>query len=116
MINNRPPMVRLIAGGYLGQAFGLTQTTATHGALTGTFTVIAVPMYVGLFGGRVSPTTWISAAMAMAGVGLLTTDGTMPNMGDAWCIVSAMVFGLHKFRSEAITRENPEGTKARKLS
>jgi len=115
----RDPQVRAAAmelglyltGGYIGQAFGLTQTTATHGALTGTFTVIAVPMYVGLSGGKVSLTTWLSAMVAIFGVGLLTTDGSVPNVGDAWCILSALIFGLHKFRSESVTREMPDKTK-----
>ena len=35
---------------------------------------------------------------------LLTTgDGTPPNLGDACCVASAILFGVHKFRSESIT-------------
>eukprot|EP00873_Tetraselmis_striata_P038646 jgi/Tetstr1/458910/TSEL_000376.t1 len=100
-----------LTGGYVGQAYGLTQTSATHGALTGTFTVIAVPMFVGLSGTKVSKSTWFSAMLAIMGVALLTTDNTTPNIGDLWCVMSACVFGLHKFRSELITRSMPDKTK-----
>ena len=37
------------AGGYTAQAIGLEYTTASRGAFTGTFTVLAVPMLVRLF-------------------------------------------------------------------
>ena len=39
-----------------------------------------------------------------AGVGLLTSGGTGFNKGDALCILSAAIFGLHKFRTESITQ------------
>ena len=37
------------------------------------------------------------------GVGLLTSGGSGFNKGDAMCILSAGIFGLHKFRTESIT-------------
>ena len=36
-------------------------------------------------------------------MGLLTTSGAEPNLGDAACIASAALFGVHKWRSEAAT-------------
>lgn len=36
-------------------------------------------------------------------MGLLTTSGVDPNIGDALCIGSATLFGVHKWRSEAVT-------------
>ena len=38
-----------------------------------------------------------------AGVSLLTTSGGAPNWGDAICVLSAVLFGVHKWRSESIT-------------
>lgn len=38
-----------------------------------------------------------------AGVSLLTTSGGDPNLGDAICVLSAVLFGVHKWRSETIT-------------
>lgn len=37
------------------------------------------------------------------GVGLLTTGGTGFTSGDALCIASAVLFGVHKFRTETVT-------------
>lgn len=92
-------------GGYTAQALGLFSTTAARGAFTGTFMVIAVPILVGLSGRHISKSTWLAAVGAMIGVGLLTTDGAAPNVGDLWCIISAVLFGVHKWRSEVITAE-----------
>ncbi|GMH33025.1 hypothetical protein BSKO_00859 [Bryopsis sp. KO-2023] len=98
-------------GGYTAQAIGLFSTTAARGAFTGTFTVLAVPILVGLSGRRVPPTTWIAAMIAIGGVGLLTTSGTEANVGDLWCILSAILFGVHKWRSEGTTAKFPDQTK-----
>ena len=55
------------AGGYTLQAIGLEYTTASRGAFTGTFTVLAVPILVGLSGRKVAWTTWAAAAVALTG-------------------------------------------------
>jgi hypothetical protein len=49
------------------QALGLENTTAARGAFTGTFTVLAVPILVGLSGRRVPWSTWAAAAAALTG-------------------------------------------------
>ncbi|KAK9806318.1 hypothetical protein WJX72_010202 [[Myrmecia] bisecta] len=97
-------------GGYTAQALGLVYTTASRGAFTGTFTVLAVPILVGLSGRKVALTTWIAGVVALAGVGLLTTDGAEANVGDALCILSAVLFGVHKWRSEIATHKFPNNT------
>ena len=42
---------------------------------------------------------------ALAGVSLLTSGGGEggANAGDLWCIASALVFGMHKYRTEDVT-------------
>ena len=40
---------------------------------------------------------------AAAGVALLTTGGSGFSGGDALCIASAVLFGVHKFRTETVT-------------
>ncbi|CAL5228166.1 g11247 [Coccomyxa viridis] len=97
-------------GGYTAQAIGLEYTTASRGAFTGTFTVLAVPLLVGLSGRKVPWTTWAAAAVALTGVGLLTTSGVDPNIGDALCIGSATLFGVHKWRSETVTAQFKDNT------
>lgn len=91
--------------GYQAQAVGLAQTTAAHGAFYGIFTVLAVPLLVGLSGRTVPAATWGSGVLALAGVSLLTSGGGEggANAGDLWCIASALVFGMHKYRTEDVT-------------
>eukprot|EP01023_Acetabularia_acetabulum_P024822 TRINITY_DN2388_c0_g1_i3.p1 TRINITY_DN2388_c0_g1~~TRINITY_DN2388_c0_g1_i3.p1 ORF type:complete len:415 (-),score=76.07 TRINITY_DN2388_c0_g1_i3:3178-4422(-) len=97
-------------GGYQAQAYGLAATTAARGAFTGTFTVLAVPILVGLSGRKIPLSTWGAAVVAIFGVGLLTTSGGDFSVGDAWCIASAILFGVHKFRTETITARFKEET------
>eukprot|EP00892_Ulva_mutabilis_P003883 jgi/Ulvmu1/1867/UM012_0023.1 len=99
-----------LTAGYTCQAIGLSMTSASHGAFTGTFTVVAVPLLVGLSGRKIANRTWFSAAAAMLGVSLLTTAEGAPNLGDAVCVASAILFGVHKWRSECITTGVPDTT------
>lgn len=78
-------------------------TSASHGALTGTFTVLIVPMLVGLTGRKVPPVIWASAVVAIGGMALLTSGDGNLNYGDALCVLSAFLFGVHKFRTESVT-------------
>eukprot|EP00897_Mesotaenium_endlicherianum_P000472 jgi/Mesen1/10425/ME000082S09926 len=87
--------------GYLAQAVGLLSTDAGRASFISTFTVIEVPIIAGLFGARIPRLTWISAAAAVCGVGLLeTSGGTTSWVGDAWTFGSALLFGVHMLRSE----------------
>lgn len=88
--------------GYTFQAIGLSMTTASHGAFTGACTVLTVPVLIGLSGTQVGRSVWLSAAAALFGISLLTGDGGQPNLGDLACVVSAILFGVHTWRVEAI--------------
>jgi drug/metabolite transporter (DMT)-like permease len=65
--------------------------------------VLIVPLLVGLSGRRVATTTWVASVVALFGVGLLTTSDATPNVGDALCVLSAVLFGVQKWRSESAT-------------
>lgn len=41
---------------------------------------------------------------------MLTTAGGAPNYGDAVCVASAVLFGVHKWRSECVTTGIPDTT------
>ncbi len=59
--------------------------------------VLVVPLLAGATGkADVKPLTYVSALMALAGVGLLVEKGgvIMPNSGDVWSFVSAVFFGI----------------------
>ena len=91
--------------------------------------VLAVPILASFTGRKIPLATWGAGAVALfgepsdyplhwraallpacltssacAGVSLLTSGGTGFNKGDALCILSAFIFGLHKFRTESITQ------------
>ena len=92
-----------LAAGYACQAAGLAHSTAARGAFTGAFTIFTVPALSSLLGGRaIPPATWGLAALALAGVALLTSsDGPPPGPADALLVLSALLFGAHKWRCEA---------------
>lgn len=61
------PLGALLGAGFLIQAIGLETTSAAHGAVTGTFTVITVPFITGALGLRIPGIVWASAFTALAG-------------------------------------------------
>ena len=75
------------AAGYTAQSVGLAMTSASHGAFTGTFTVLAVPMLVGLSGRKIAGRTWAAAFAALIGV-LLPCQS-------AACQVTMHIFAAH---------------------
>lgn len=52
----------------------------------------------------------VDVVLPVAGVGLLTNDAAAPNMGDAFCVLSAVLFGVHKWRTESVTAEYSDST------
>lgn len=53
----------------------------------------------------------VKSACMHAGVGLLTTGGGGFTWGDALCIFSAVLFGVHKFRTETVTEQFKDETR-----
>jgi hypothetical protein len=51
-------------------------------------------MLAGLSGRGIKPLTWVSAAAAFVGVGLLEGGVTTPSPGDLWQLLSAFAFGV----------------------
>ena len=48
--------------------------------------------------------------VANSGVALLTTSDSAPNYGDGLCVLSAILFGFHKWRSESSTLRFKDNT------
>lgn len=90
---------------YLSQSVGLMTTDAGRVSFFTTFSVLTVPLIAGLTGKKVSVLTWFAAVAALFGVGLLETSGAPPSVGDAWSLLSAVVFGIHLFRTEFHSRD-----------
>ncbi|CAM6087654.1 unnamed protein product [Calypogeia fissa] len=90
----------LASAGYLTQCVSLLTSDAARVSFISTFTVIVVPLLAGLSGAKISKITWIAAATALVGVGILESNGTPFAIGDLWSFVSAVMFGVHILRTE----------------
>ncbi|KAG0576746.1 hypothetical protein KC19_5G104600 [Ceratodon purpureus] len=90
--------------GYLSQALGLMTTDAGRASFFTTFTVLTVPFIAGLTGKKIPLLTWCAAVAALFGVGLLETTGAPPSVGDAWSLLSSVIFGIHLIRTEHYSR------------
>jgi drug/metabolite transporter (DMT)-like permease len=87
--------------GYATQTVGLVYTTVSRSAFVTSLNVIFVPVLTALAGRRVGWLVWASAAAALAGAGLLSYDGSTPNVGDLWTLACAIVWAVYIFRLEA---------------
>jgi drug/metabolite transporter (DMT)-like permease len=89
-----------LGAGYITQAAGLRYTSVGHAAFISTMFVILVPLGAVLRGHRVAALVWAAAVVAAAGVTLLSFDGGAPNAGDAWCVLSAVIWAFYITRLE----------------
>jgi drug/metabolite transporter (DMT)-like permease len=89
-----------LGAGYITQAAGLRYTSVGHAAFISTMFVILVPLGAVLRGRRVAALVWAAAIVATAGVTLLSFDGGAPNAGDAWCVLSAVIWAFYITRLE----------------
>jgi drug/metabolite transporter (DMT)-like permease len=89
---------------YLTQTVGLQYTTASRSAFITTLYVVALPMLLGLLGQRLGWPIWLAAGLAVAGVGLLSYDGSPPNPGDLWTLGTALAYALYIWRLELFAR------------
>lgn len=97
---------------YLTQTIGLQSTSASRSAFITTLYVVLLPILLGILGHRLGWLVWLSAALAVGGIGLLSYDGTPPNWGDFWTLGTALSYAVyiwrmgfyaHRFSSLSIT-------------
>ncbi|RDI95332.1 EamA/RhaT family transporter [Meiothermus sp. QL-1] len=89
---------------YLTQTVGLQYTTASRSAFITTLYVVMLPLFLGLLGHRLRWTVWMAAGLAVLGVGLLSYDGSPPNLGDLWTLGTALCFTFYIWRMERHAR------------
>lgn len=87
----------------VAQVIGLQQTSASRAAFLVQLQTVIVPVLSGIFGiDKISPKTWISSFIAVAGVALLSSDkghGTISSLGgDFLEILSALFFSTYIIR------------------
>lgn len=92
---------------YLTQTVGLQYTTASRSAFITTLYVVALPLLLGVLGHRLGWPIWLAAGLAIAGVGLLSYDGSPPNLGDAWTLITALSYALYIWRLEHFAQRFP---------
>ena len=86
--------------GYVLQTVGLRFTTASNSAFITVLYVVFVPLY--LF--RLGLHTWVSNAIALAGLWLLVKPTASANLGDLLTLGSAAAFAAHMVCLERYTR------------
>jgi drug/metabolite transporter (DMT)-like permease len=86
--------------GYAIQTTALQYTTVNRCAFIGALYVIFLPLLLARLGQRIQLPIAISAVLALVGVGLLSYDGSPPNIGDAWSLATALCWTLYIWRLE----------------
>lgn len=94
--------------GTTANLYGLSLTSADHGAFLIQLTTLIVPVAQGIIGVPIPKRIWAAVALALTGVFLFTTDslgsaGTAIGSndvikGDALCILAAMFYALYDLR------------------
>jgi drug/metabolite transporter (DMT)-like permease len=86
-----------LTAGYVAQTLGLEHTTASNaGFITGLFVVLTPLFGVLVFGLEVERVAWLAAAVAAAGLLLLSgADGDLNAAGDGAVFLCACAFALH---------------------
>ena len=87
----------------IAQVIGLQQTSASRAAFLVQLQTVIVPVLSGVLGlDKISPRTWISSIIAVAGVALLSSDkghGTEASLfGDSLEVLSAIFFSTYIIR------------------
>ena len=85
----------VLAGGYLAQTAGLTQTSPGNaGLITGLF-VVFTPLLNRFFGAPIRWWTWAATGLSFGGLAFLTGGPAGLGLGDALVLVRAILFALH---------------------
>ncbi|MGD0541624.1 MAG: DMT family transporter [Tepidisphaeraceae bacterium] len=93
--------------GYATQTTALLYTTVNRCAFITAMNVIFVPLIAALFGRRIRPVIWAAAVTAFIGCGLLCHDGSGPNIGDFWTLLTAITWAVYILRLESKAADFP---------
>lgn len=97
--------------GYLLQTLGLKYTDCSKAAFLGGLLVVMVPLIGGIMGKKISNVKWVGAAVAVIGTSFLEQGSDTPfGIGDVYCLLSALFFGIQMIRTEAYSKELPSSS------
>ncbi|WP_269533446.1 DMT family transporter [Chitinimonas sp. BJYL2] len=80
---------------YVAQAFGLEHISSNRSAFLTSLNVLMVPFLGLLFGGRISAVMLGAAALACAGIGLMSWEGGGNWLGDGATVICALAYALY---------------------
>lgn len=100
----------LYGAAQLAQTVGLQHTSASiSGFITGTYVILTPVLLVLLTRTRLAPRTWLAAAVATAGLALLTvtpSQGTLTaGSGEALTLLGALIYAAHIIVLDRVTTE-----------
>lgn len=102
------------AMGYIGQAVALETEPASKVGFICALAVVWCPLLEFLVDKKpVGMSTWVAAAMAIVGVGLLELGpdgGISLDWGDAWALLQCVGFGTALWSTEKMMAKNPDQT------
>ncbi|MEI6446017.1 MAG: DMT family transporter [Nostocales cyanobacterium ELA583] len=89
------------------QTFALETTSANHAAFIASFNVILVPLLGQLLGRQVFLKTFLAAAMAILGVGVMCWESEQIVIGDFLMLGNAFLYSIYILKLESITLRHP---------
>ena len=103
-----------LLGTIISQQYGLLYTSVGKGSFITAFYIFLIPLLSLLTGKRPGKRVWISVAIAMAGLYLITMSGGFGNInrGDVWMLGAALSYSLFTLAGYAI----PAGCNTVKVS
>jgi drug/metabolite transporter (DMT)-like permease len=86
--------------GTLANMYGLSETSAGHGAFLIQLTTLFVPVAQGIMGVPIPRVIWTAILLALTGVAVFTQDNTGGTslVGDAACVVAAFFYATYDLR------------------
>ena len=89
------------------QTFALETTSANRAAFIASFNVILVPLLGQLLGRQVFLKTFLAAAMAILGVGVMCWESEQIVIGDFLMLGNAFLYSIYILKLESITLRHP---------
>lgn len=87
--------------GYASQTISLEYTSVNRNAFISTLYVVILPLWLGILGRRIPRHLLVAVLVAVVGVTLLSYDGSRPNLGDFWSLITALSWVICIWRLEA---------------
>ncbi|MFM5980606.1 MAG: DMT family transporter [Sphaerospermopsis kisseleviana] len=89
------------------QTFGLETTSADRAAFIASFNVIIVPLLGQLLGRQVLLKTFLAAALAIFGIGVMCWENGEIVIGDLLMLGNAFLYSIYILRLESISQRHP---------